>query len=283
VAAGPLRIEAPAEIVWVEREAAMAAVELEDGSRHQARLIAACDGRGSPLRADAGIGKLRFAYGQTGIVATIAHEHPHHGVAVERFFPTGPFAILPMTGDRSSIVWAAEDPLAADMIALDDAAFADELEERFGETYGRLEVVGPRYHYPLQMVRSERITDRRLALVGDAARAIHPIAGQGWNLALRDVGALAELIVDEARLGLDPGRPAALERYERWRRFDSLTLIAITDGINRLFNNDLLPLRMAREAGLGVVEQIPPLKRLFMRHAMGVIGDLPRLIRGEAL
>lgn len=283
VAAGPLRIEAPSEITWVEREPAIAAVDLRDGGRHQAPLIAACDGRGSPLRADAGIGTLRFAYGQTGIVATIGHQQPHHGVAVERFFPTGPFAILPMTGDRSSIVWAADDPLAADITGLSDVAFAEELEERFGEAYGRLEVVGPRYHYPLQMVRSERITDRRLALVGDAARAIHPIAGQGWNLALRDVAALAELIVDEARLGLDPGRSGALERYERWRRFDSLALIAITDGINRLFNNDLLPLRMAREAGLGVVEQIPPLKRLFMRHAMGVLGDLPRLTRGEAL
>lgn len=283
VAAGTLRILAPAEIVWVEREPSAAAVELKDGSRHQARLIAACDGRGSPLRAEAGIGTLRFAYGQTGIVATIAHEHPHHGRAVERFFPTGPFAILPMTGQRSSIVWAAEDGLASDVIGLDDLAFAEELEERFGAAYGRLEVAGPRFHYPLAMVRSERITDRRLALVGDAARAIHPIAGQGWNLGLRDVAALAEVVVDEARLGLDPGRPAAMERYERWRRFDSLALIAITDGINRLFNNDLLPLRVAREAGLGVVDRIAPLKRFFMRHAMGVVGDLPRLIRGEAL
>ena len=282
-ARGALTIEAPVEIGWIERTPSIAAVELKDGSRHRAPLLAACDGRASPLRAEAGIGTLRFAYDQTGIVATIAHQHPHHGVAVERFFPTGPFAILPMTGNRSSIVWAADDDLAREVIGLDDLAFAEELEERFGEAYGRLEVAGPRYHYPLQMVRSERITDRRLALVGDAARAIHPIAGQGWNLALRDVAALAEVVVDEARLGLDPGRETALARYERWRRFDSLALIAITDGINRLFNNDLLPLRLAREAGLGVVEQIPPLKRFFMRHAMGVIGDLPRLIRGEAL
>ena len=237
----------------------------------------------SPLRDLASIGVMRWDYAQTGIVATIAHDEPHHGRAFERFFATGPLALLPMLGRRSSIVWAADDRLARELIALDDKEFVAELADRFGDRYGALELAGPRWHYPLSMVQARRYTDRRLALVGDAARAIHPIAGQGWNLALRDVGALAELIVDARRLGLDPGGASALARYERWRRFDSLALISITDGLNRLFANDLLPLRLIRELGLGAVERMPPLKRFFMRHVMGLLGDLPRLMRGEAL
>ena len=205
------------------------------------------------------------------------------GLAVERFFPDGPFAILPMTGRRSSIVWAAHDRLARELIGLADDDFMAELGERFGEQLGALALAGPRWHYPLSMIQARRYTGRRLALVGDAAHAIHPIAGQGWNLALRDVAALAELLVDAKRLGLDPGSAAVLARYERWRRFDSLALIAITDGLNRLFGNDLLPLRLARELGLGLVERVGPLKQFFMRHAMGLLGDLPRLMRGEAL
>ena len=188
-----------------------------------------------------------------------------------------------MTGRRSSIVWAAEDLLARELIGLDDDDFMAELGERFGDQLGALRLTGPRWHYPLSMTQARRYTGRRLALVGDAAHAIHPIAGQGWNLALRDVAALAELLVDAKRLGLDPGSAAVLARYERWRRFDSLALIAITDGLNRLFGNDLLPLRLARELGLGLVERIGPLKQFFMRHAMGLLGDLPRLMRGEAL
>ncbi len=226
---------------------------------------------------------LRWDYGQTGIVATLAHERPHQGLAVERFFPDGPLALLPMTGRRSSIVWAAEDRLARELTALDDADFLAELGERAGDRLGALALAGPRWHYPLAMVQAQRYTDRRLALVGDAAHAIHPIAGQGWNLALRDVAALAELVIDAKRLGLDPGSASVLARYERWRRFDSLALIAITDGLNRLFGNDLLPVRIARELGLGLVERTPPLKQFFMRHAMGLLGDLPRLMRGEAL
>jgi 2-octaprenyl-6-methoxyphenol hydroxylase len=256
---------------------------LASGRRFAAALLAAADGRGSPLRDLAGIRVMRWNYEQTGIVATIAHAEPHHGRAFERFFATGPLAMLPMLGNRSSIVWAADNRLARELIALDDREFVAELGDRFGDRYGALALAGPRWHYPLSMVQAGRYTDRRLALVGDAARAIHPIAGQGWNLALRDVAALAELIVDARRTGLDPGGSHVLERYERWRRFDSLALIGITDGLNRLFANDLLPLRLAREVGLGAVERIPPLKRFFMRHAMGLLGDLPRLMRGEAL
>ena len=277
-----LEIAGPERWQRVERREAVE-VALASGRRVRARLLAAADGRGSPLRDLAGIGLTRWNYQQTGIVATVAHAEPHRGRAFERFFATGPLAMLPMQGNRSSIVWAADDRLARGLIALDDDEFIAELADRFGDRYGALALAGPRWHYPLSMVQARRYTERRLALVGDAARAIPPIAGQGWNLAVRDVAALAELVVDARRLGLDPGGSYVLGRYERWRRFDSLALIGITDGLNRLFANDLLPLRLARELGLGAVERIPPLKRFFMRHAMGLLGDLPRLMRGEAL
>jgi 2-octaprenyl-6-methoxyphenol hydroxylase len=283
LAGGPLEIAAPDRPVRIERESDGVAIRLASGRSVNAALLAAADGRSSPIRDLAGIGVMRWDYGQTGIVATVAHTDPHHGRAFERFFATGPLAMLPMTGQRSSIVWAAADRLARELIALDDDGFALELGERFGDRHGALELAGPRWHYPLSMVQAARYTDRRLALVGDAARAIHPIAGPGWNLALRDVAALAELVVDAGRLGLDVGGAHVLERYERWRRFDSLALIGITEGLNRLFANDLLPLRLARELGLGAVERIPPLKRFVMRHAMGLLGDLPRLMRGQAL
>ena len=280
---GALEIAAPERWGRIERRTDLVEIELASGQRVRARLLAAADGRGSPLRDLVGIGVTRWNYRQTGIVATVAHAKPHRGRAFERFFATGPLAMLPMLGNRSSIVWAADDRLARELIALGDQDFIGELADRFGDRYGALELAGPRWHYPLAMAQARRYTDRRLVLVGDAARTIHPIAGQGWNLALRDVAALAELVVDARRLGLDPGGSYVLQRYERWRRFDSLALIGITDGLNRLFANDLLPLRLARELGLGAVERIPPLKRFFMRHAMGLLGDLPRLMRGEAL
>lgn len=258
-------------------------ITLESGTAIRAKLVVGADGQNSICRREAGIDVMRFDYAQTGIVATIGHEHPHNGIAVERFFPDGPLAILPMQENRSSIVWAAENELAKALIDLDDETFLGELEERFDKGLGRLSLAGPRYHYPLSMAQAHRYTDDRLALIGDAARKIHPIAGQGWNLALRDVAALAELTVDALRLGLDPGSASVLARYERWRRFDSLALIAITDGLNRLFANDVLPLKLAREWGLGLVNRVPVLKRFFMQHAMGLVGDLPRLMRGEAL
>ncbi|HFD15372.1 MAG TPA: 2-octaprenyl-6-methoxyphenyl hydroxylase, partial [Rhodospirillales bacterium] len=271
------------EVAGIRRDAFAARLELASGRRLAAPLLAVCEGRLSRSRARLGIGARRWDYGQTGIVCTLRHERPHGGVAVERFFPDGPFAVLPMPGDRSSIVWALEDGLAAAMRELDDAAFAAEVEERFGDRLGAVSLEGPRWYYPLVLVWSERYTDWRVALVGDTARGIHPIAGQGWNLALRDVAAVAETVVERLRLGLDPGEPAALEAYEAWRRFDSLALVAVTDGINRLFANDVLPLRLARNVGLALVERLPPAKRFFMRHAMGMVGHLPRLMRGEPL
>lgn len=276
-------LAAPAQVADVRLGAARAEIRLGDGRSAVAPLVAVCEGRQSTTREQAGIGTKRWAYGQTGIVCTIRHERPHGGLAVERFFPDGPFARLPMTGDRSSIVWALEDGLAGAVSALDDAGFLGEVAERFGDDLGELVLEGPRWTYPLVLVLADRYTATRLALVGDAARGIHPIAGQGWNLALRDVAAVAEIVVDRLRLGLDPGDALALERYAAWRRFDSLALVAVTDGINRLFANDLFPIRVAREAGLALVERLPVAKRFFMRHAMGLVGDLPRALQGRPL
>ncbi len=282
--AGPaLTLAMPDKVVSVEPEAQSVQLRLAGGGAASATLVVAADGKGSMLRRLAGIDVLRWNYRQVGIVATIAHAQPHGGLALERFFPDGPLAVLPMIGQRSSIVWAAQERLARDLVPLPDDAFAEELAERIGDRLGEISLAGPRWHYPLSMTQAKRYTAPRLALVGDAARAIHPLAGQGWNLALRDVGALAELVVDAKRVGLDIGSSALLARYERWRRFDSLALIAVTDGLNRLFGNDLLPLRLVRELGLGLVERTPPLKRFFMHHAMGLLGDLPRLMRGQAL
>jgi len=278
-----LDLIAPAEVAAYEHGANAVAARLVDGRRIKARLLVAADGRGSRLRREAGIAVATAGYGQVGIVCTVAHERPHRGVAHERFLPAGPFAILPMTGNRSSLVWTECADLAPAIMALDDDAFGFEMARRFGDFLGALAVVGPRWSYPLSLSLAERYVDTRLALVGDAAHAIHPIAGQGLNLGLRDVAALAETIVDARRLGLDVGAGNVLERYQRWRRFDSLTLAVVTDGLNRLFSNDFPPLRLVRDLGLAAVDRLPPLKRLFMRHAMGMVGTLPRLVRGEPL
>lgn len=279
---------APQTVTTLERLATHVEARLQDGSLVRARLAIAADGRASPTRAAAGIGVTQWTYDQTGIVCSIAHEQPHHGVAHERFLPAGPFAVLPLpdseTGvHRSSLVWTERADLAPAMMALPDAQFAAEIALRFGDTLGRISVAGPRWSYPLGLLQAETYIARRLALAGDAAHAIHPIAGQGLNLGLRDIAALAECIVDAHRLGLDIGAANVLERYQRWRRFDNVALMAVTDGLNRLFSTDLAPVRLVRDLGLGIVNSLPPLKRFFMRHAMGMVGDLPRLTRGEAL
>jgi 2-octaprenyl-6-methoxyphenol hydroxylase len=188
-----------------------------------------------------------------------------------------------MTGRRSSIVWTERAELAPALLALDDSDFLAELTLRFGDYLGKLDIVGPRFSYPLGLMHAERYIAPRLALAGDAAHAIHPIAGQGLNIGWRDVAALAEVVIDALRLGADPGSLATLERYERWRRVDNAMMLAATDALNRLFSNDIAPVRLARDAGLAAVNRVPPLKRLFMRHAMGVLGDVPRLVRGEPL
>lgn len=284
---------APARVESAERGEGRATLVLADGRRIGAALVVACDGRNSPLRRAAGIAVTRWDYPQDGIVATLLHELDHEGVAHEHFLPSGPFAVLPLPDlppgagrglrHRSSLVWTERREVAEGVMRLDDAAFSREVERRFGDSLGRIEVAGRRWRYPLGLQLARRSIDRRLALVGDASHVIHPIAGQGFNLGLRDIGALAEVLVDARRLGLDLGSGPVLERYARWRRFDNLALATVTDGLNRLFSNDLGPLRLARDLGLAAVNRAAPLKRVFMRHAMGLVGELPRLCRGEPL
>lgn len=278
-----LRLLAPVTLGDLVRGADGVEATLEDGRMIRARLAVGADGARSQMRERAGISTVDWSYRQIGIVCTVAHERPHRGIAHERFLPAGPFAILPMTENRSSLVWTEKASFAPDILALDEAGFMAELSARYGDFMGHLEVVGPRWSYPLALRHARHYTSERLALVGDAAHAIHPIAGQGFNLGIRDAAVLAELIVDRLRLGLDPGSPDVLAHYQRWRRFDATAMIAVTDGLNRLFSNDIPPVRLARDLGLAAVNQAKPLKRAFMRHAMGMSGTLPRLARGERL
>ena len=283
VAGQPLiRLIAPQSVKRVEY-GAQAVATLGNGETVSARLCFAADGRGSPTRDAAGIRTVGWDYGQTGIVCTVEHELPHEGVAQEYFLPGGPFAILPMVGNRSSLVWTEKTADAKALLSLGDAAFAEEMRARFGDYLGACAPVGPRWSYPLTLQLARDYVRPRLALIGDAAHGIHPIAGQGLNLGLRDVAAAAEVVVDAARLGLDIGALDVLERYQRWRRFDNVALSLLMDGLNRLFSNDVGPVRLARDLGLGIVNRIGPARRFFMRHAGGVVGDLPRLLRGEAV
>ncbi len=278
-----LRLHVPEDVARIDRDFAGATVELAGGKCIAASLVVAADGRESTVRRTAGIEVARIAYPQTAIVCTVRHARPHCGVAVELFLPSGPFAMLPLTGRRTNVVWTERTPSAETILDLDEPAFLELLRQRFGDWLGEIELVGPRFSYPLVLMHAARYVDVRLALVGDAAHVIHPIAGQGLNLGLRDVAALAESVVDARRLGLEAGDGSALARYERWRRVDNLVLAAVTDGLNRLFSNDFGPLRIVRDLGLAAVGRMPPLKRFFMRHAMGVVGELPRLVRGRPL
>ena len=258
-------------------------VSLSGGHVISGRLLVGADGANSIIREQAGISTHGWNYDQSAIVTTVAHEREHNGRAEEHFLPAGPFAILPLTGKRCSIVWTEEAREAKRIVALPDAEFHVELEKRFGLQLGELKVIGPRRAFPLGLFTARKFIDERLALVGDAAHIIHPIAGQGLNMGLRDVAALAEAVADAARLGLDPGGPDVLERYQRWRRFDTMMMGVATDGLNRLFSNRSDALRLARDIGLGLVERMPALKRMFIREAAGFTGDVPKLLRGEAL
>ncbi len=259
------------------------AVELTDGATLNARLLVAADGARSSIREHAGIAVHGWDYGQAAIVTNVGHERDHEGRAVEHFLPAGPFAILPLRGRRSSIVWTERTREADRIMALPDDAFHDELERRFKLHLGEITTVGARRAHPLGFFVARSFIAERIALVGDAAHLIHPIAGQGLNMGLRDVAALAEVVVDAARLGLDPGEATTLERYQRWRRFDTVAMGLATDGLNRLFSNRSAVLRLARDVGLGLVDRVPNLKRLFIREAAGLIGDVPKLLRGKAL
>ena len=284
-----VRVLAPASIVTLDRNNHGVHATLADGRAVRARLTVAADGRGSQTRNSAGIKVTKWSYEQFGIVCTVAHEKCHDFVANEHFLPAGPFAILPLKGnsDRpghcSSIVWTERADLAPAIMKLDDAAFLAELERRFGDFLGAIEVVGPKWCYPLSLQYSQKTISNRLALVGDAAHAMHPIAGQGLNMGLRDVAALAEVVLDARRLGMDIGDGVVLERYQRWRRFDNTLMLAMTDGLNRLFSNNIRPLRLVRDLGLAAVNHLTPLKKFFMRNAMGLVGELPRLMRNQPL
>jgi len=278
-----LTVRAPDRLLSLERSSDGVVATLIGGDRVRSRLVIGADGRGSEIRRRAGISLTKWSYKQCGIVCTVEHEKPHNNIAHEHFLPAGPFAILPLMGNQSCIVWTERSELTSAMMALDDNAFKAELSERFGDFLGNIEVVGSRWSYPLSLQFANRSTDERLVLIADAAHGMHPIAGQGLNMGLRDVAALAEVLIDAKRLGLDLGTVTTLERYEQWRRFDNTLMLAMTDVLNRLFSNDVAPVRLARDLGLGIVNKIPPLKRLFMRHAMGLVGDLPRLMKGQPL
>src|SRR5580700_1255329 len=258
-------------------------VTLADGSVIAASLLVAADGARSKLRERAGIATHGWEYDQSGIVVTVGHERDHQGRAEEHFLPAGPFAILPLKGRRSSIVWTETAQDAQRIVALPDDAFHAELEQRFKLQLGEIKVLGARRVHPLGFFVARSFIAGRIALIGDAAHVIHPIAGQGLNMGLKDVAALAEVIVDAARLGLDPGSATVLERYQRWRRFDTVTMGIATDGLNRLFSNRSDVLRLVRDIGLGLVDRVPNLKRLFIREAAGLVGEVPKLLRGEVL
>lgn len=258
-------------------------VTLADGRTLNCSLLVAADGRRSKIRDLAGIGLVSRDYKQSGICTTVAHEDPHNGRAVQHFLPSGPFAILPLPGNRSCVTWTEERQEADRLMEMDDTSFLDELTRRFGHKLGELSLVGSRASWPLSMHLARRFIAPRLALVGDTARGVHPIAGQGLNLGLRDVAALAETITESVRVGLDAGDQQALERYERWRRFDSTLSTAAFDGLNRLFSNDVTLLRSLREAGLGLVDRLPLAKAAFVKEAAGLTGNPPRLLQGQPL
>jgi 2-octaprenyl-6-methoxyphenol hydroxylase len=259
------------------------AVTLADGSRIAASLLVAADGARSKLRERAGIATHGWDYNQSGIVVTVGHERDHCGRAEEHFMPAGPFAILPLTGRRSSLVWTEKRAEALRIVALSADEFHAELERRFGLHLGEIKVLDQPHAFPLSYFVARSFIAERLALIGDAAHVIHPIAGQGLNMGLKDVAALAEVVVDAARLGIDPGQADVLDRYQRWRRFDTVAMGLATNSLNLLFSNKSSLLRTVRDIGLGLVDRAPPLKELFIRQAAGLTGEVPRLLKGEAL
>jgi 2-octaprenyl-6-methoxyphenol hydroxylase len=279
---------APCKIQHLSRAVGGVHAVLTNGSTVESGLVVGADGRGSKIREIAGIKCTTRPYPQTAIVLTVDHELSHKSIAHEHFLPAGPFAILPLRGkqgkkNRSSIVWTEKSELAKIILNLPQADFTNEFKRRFGEHLGDTAFVGPRWDYPLSWQYVETRISERLALIGDAAYGIHPIAGQGLNLGLRDVAALAEVLTDAKRLGLDIGSYTLLEKYQKWRRFDSSVMLATTDGLNRLFSNDIRLIKVIRDFGLAAINKLDPLKKVFMLHAMGSTGNIPRLLKGQPL
>lgn len=270
-------------VVAQEVGADSAVLHLASGGRVAARMIAGCDGRASGTAARAGIRRVGWGYGQTALVCAIAHERPHGGVAHQFFMPPGPLAILPLPENRCSIVWSERDATAQAFMALKDADFLNVLRPRFGDFLGEISLPGTRFTYPLSLSLAQAFVAERVVLVGDAAHGLHPIAGQGLNLGLRDVAALAEVLLLAARRGEDFANPLVLERYQNWRRFDTVLMAVATDGANKLFSNDNTILRAVRDLGMGAVSALPGLRRLFIRQAAGLAGEVPRLLRGEPI
>lgn len=276
-------------IAGFSADAGAVRVNLANGKDLRAALLVAADGRASSIREAAGIKSVGWRHDQTGIITTVAHEQPHAGFATQHFLPAGPFAILPLPGandafpdgGRSCVTWSENADRGVDLMALGDAAFLAELEGRFGTRLGRLALDGPRSSYPLDTHLARGYVAQRIALIGDAAHTVHPIAGQGLNLALRDIAALTEVVADAGRLGLDIGAGEPLERYERWRRFDSTVSAAGMDALNRLFSNDWVLARTLRDAGAGVIDRLPALKSILVQQAAGVAGEVPKLLKGR--
>ena len=273
----------PDHITDMKNETGASHLTLHSGRKLTCALVISAEGRRSPLRERMGIKIQSWDYKQTAIVTTVQHEIDHAGTAYERFYPSGPFAILPLRDKRSSIVWCEPPERAKAIMGLSDAAFDAELAKKFGDFLGEVKHLGLRWSYPLTSQLADEYLADRFCLIGDAAHGIHPIAGQGFNLGLRDIAALAEVLVDAKRLGGDLGSEFALERYVRWRRTDNNILALGMDGLTRFFSNDITPIRLARQIGLSIVGEIPPLKKFFMRHARGTVGKLPKLLKGEKL
>jgi len=278
-----IEVLAPARVAAVSVEPGRARVALADGRTLTAPLVIGADGRGSLVRREAGIGTMGWGYGHTAMVATVRLERDHGGVAYEHFLPSGPFAILPLTDRRASLVWTESARRAAALKSARDAVFEAHLRRRFGPFLGAVVLDGPRFIYPLSLQLADKVISARIALVGDSGHAIHPIAGQGLNMGLKDAAALAQVLTEAARLGEDLGALGVLERYARWRSVDNLGVAVATDLFTRLFSNDNPLIRAARGAGIAVVNRIGPARRLLMSEAGGAVGDLPRLLRGHAL
>lgn len=278
-----LSLYAPRKIIDADHQTDAVTVTLDDGQTLTAALLVGAEGRFSPTRQRAGIKTTDWRYSQVGIVTTLKHELPHLDIAHERFLPDGPFALLPLPDNRCSVVWTVQQAQADTIMALNERAFVAELQKRVGGFLGALETVGPRFSYPLGLMLAERYSDQRMVLVGDAAHGMHPIAGQGVNLGYRDVAALIEILVSARKKGEDIGSEDTLKHYEQWRHVDNVTLLTVTDLLNRLFSNDIAPIRIARDLGLAAVGKMPPVKKFFMKHARGTVGKLPKLLTGTDL
>lgn len=281
-AAGVAHI-APGRAEHVERDAYSARVNLADGREILASLVVACDGRKSATAQAAGIQYLAWGYAQTGLVSAISHSLPHEGLAHQGFYPGGPFAVLPMTGNRSALVWSERAAAASDIAALSDEAYMEAVRARIGDRLGTLDLLGKRWAYPLGLSLASRYAVPRLVVAGDAAHGVHPIAGQGMNLGLRDVAALTEVLVGARRLGLDIGSAEVLSNYERWRRFDATALSLGMDALNRMFSTSAGPIQAMRSFGLGLVQKMPGVQRAFMQAASGTGSDAPALLRGRPI